>query len=86
MYDNMVLRGDKSYILGEQSYYFENMNVFYTYTLEAIWRIKLKICRNVHSISFNKDIVILLLLHVYFGCYSSLKFPYTYNRENDNWL
>ena len=52
---------------------------------EAIWGINLKLCSKVHSISFYKKILFLLLLHMHFGCYGILKFPQTYNGENKNW-
>ena len=46
---------------------------------------KLKLCRNIHSISLYKKYVFLLLLLMYFGCYGNLKFPLTCNGKNENW-
>ena len=45
-------------------------------SLEAIWEMKLKLCRNVHSMSLYKTVglFLFLLLHKYFGCYGSLSF------------
>ena len=54
---------------------------------EAIWGIKLKPGRNVHSISLYKHIVSLWLLHImHFGCYGNLEFPETYYAKNESWL
>ena len=41
---------------------------------EAIWGIKLKLCRNDDSIRFYK-ILFLLPLHMHSGCYGNLGFP-----------
>ena len=46
-------------------------------SLEAVWGIKLKLCRIVSNISLYKSIVLLPLLE-HFGCYGNLKFPLTY--------
>ena len=55
---------------------------------EPIRWIKLKLYRNVHSISLCKtcDIVFLLPLLRYFGCNDNLQFPKTYHGKNENWL
>ena len=51
---------------------------------EAIRWIKLKRCRNIHSISLYKNDVLLPLL-IYFRCYGNLTFPLTYNEKSENW-
>ena len=47
-------------------------------TSEALWGIKLKLCRNVYNISSTKTIFLIAVAH-YFCCYGSLKFLLTYN-------
>ena len=51
---------------------------------EAVWGIKLKLCRIVSNNSLYKNCFLLLLLK-HFGCYGNLKFPLTYNGKNENW-
>ena len=45
--------------------------IFKINSLEAMWKIKLKLCRNVHSTNLCKTIVVVCF---YFGCYGNLKF------------
>ena len=52
---------------------------------EAVWGIKLKLCRIVSNNSLYKKIVFLLPLLKLFGCYGNLKFPLTYSGKNENW-
>ena len=53
-------------------------------TSDAIRGMKLKLCRNIHSISLYKHYVLLTLL-MCFRCYGNLKFPLTCNGKNENW-
>ena len=46
---------------------------------------KLKLCRNVCSVSLYKNGVFLLLLLMRFHCYGNLNSPVTYNGESENW-
>ena len=49
---------------------------------EAVWGIKLKLCRIVSNISlYNTTVLLPLLKH--FGCYGNLKFPLTYNEKTE---
>ena len=52
---------------------------------EAVWRIKLKLCRIVSNISLYKKILCLLPLLKYIGCYSSLKVSIDLQWETENW-
>ena len=52
---------------------------------EAVWGIKLKLCRIVSNNSLYKNTVFLLLLLKHFGCYDNLKIPLTYNGKTENW-
>ena len=53
---------------------------------EAIWRMKLKLCRNVHNISLYKKCVFYCHCHcsLCFRCYGNLKFPLTYNEKSES--
>ena len=48
---------------------------------EAVRRMKLKRCRNVHNISL---FVFLLPLLMWFRCYGNLNFPLTYNEKSES--
>ena len=50
---------------------------------EAIRRMNLKLCRNVHNISLYKNCFLLPLLML-FRCYGNLKFPLTYNEKSES--
>ena len=51
---------------------------------EAVWGIKIKLCRIVSNISLYKKYWFLLPLLKHYGCYGNLKFSSTYNRKSEN--
>ena len=63
--------------MGNFSKIYEKIN-----SSEAVWGIKLKLCRIVSNNSLDKNIFLLLLLK-HFGCYGNLKFPLTYTGKSE---